>query len=382
MELKNKNNKITIIYILTVLFSIIFIFVGYRVNRMEHLDENLENSYAAKVLYIEDEIKEKQEYVDEIIENITIKFYAKITSGDLKDQEIEGFQYIDGIVEINPKKIEVGDKIIVSLIQSRTGEGKDWTFLEYNRINGMVILLISFVALLILIGHNKGIRSIISLILTITSIFLVYIPSIVKGNNIYVSTIIICVFIIFMNLLLINGANKKTFCAIVGNLGGFFAAGLLAVFISGALNLTGLIDQDSMFLIMINPDKPIDLKGVLWGSIVIGSLGAVMDVSMSIASALNELALNMENKKYKTLVTSGINIGQDAIGTMTNTLILAYIGSSLSVVLLLYVYYKDVLLLFNLEMIVFEVLQAVIGSMGILFTVPITSIFSAYIYSK
>lgn len=382
MDSNNKNYKSTIIFILTILFSIVFIIVGYRVNKIEQLDEEDENSYIAKIIYVHDEIKEKQEYGIETIENITIKFIAKINNGDLKNQEIEGFQYIDGIVEVNPKKIEIGDSIIVSLIQSRTSEDKVWTFIEYNRINQMIILLICFVVLLILFGHKKGVRSIISLIFTVLSIFLVFIPSIVKGNNIYVSTIIISVFIIFMNLLIINGANKKTFCAIVGNLGGFFAAGLIAIFVSNALNLTGLIDQDSMFLIMINPDKPIDLRAVLWGSIVIGSLGAVMDVSMSIASALNELALNMENGKFKTFLTSGFNIGQDAIGTMTNTLILAYIGSSLSVVLLMFVYYKDILLLFNLEMIVFEILQAIIGSMGILFTIPITSIFSAYIFSK
>ena len=382
MDSNNKNYKSTIIFILTIFLSAVFIIVGYRVNKTEQLNEEDENSYTAEVIDVNDEIKEKQEYGIETIENITIKFIAKINSGDLKNQEIEGFQYIDGIVEVNPKKIEIGDNIIVSLIQSRTSEDKVWTFIEYNRINQMIILLISFVVLLILFGHKKGIRSIISLIFTVLSIFLVFIPSIIKGNNIYIYTIIISVFIIFMNLLIINGANKKTFCAIVGNLGGFFAAGLIAVFVSNALNLTGLIDQDSMFLIMINPDKPIDLRAVLWGSIVIGSLGAVMDVSMSIASALNELALNMESKRFKTFLKSGINIGQDAIGTMTNTLILAYIGSSLSVVLLMFVYYKDILLLFNLEMIVFEILQAIIGSMGILFTIPITSIFSAYIFSK
>jgi len=90
----------------------------------------------------------------------------------------------------------------------------------------------------------------------------------------------------------------------------------------------------------------------------------------------------MYQKSFKTMLKSGFNIGQDAIGTMTNTLILAYIGSSLSVVLILMVHYKDTLLLFNLEMIVFEIIQAIIGSMGILFAIPITSVFSAYIYNR
>jgi uncharacterized membrane protein len=211
---------------------------------------------------------------------------------------------------------------------------------------------------------------------------MVFIPSIIKGKNIYISSIIVSIYIIFMTLLLLNGANKKTFCAIVGNLGGLLISGLLAFIISDKLHLTGLIDDDSIFLLMINPETPIDLKAILWAGIVIGSLGAVMDVSMTIASAMNELSENMYQKSFKTMLKSGFNIGQDAIGTMTNTLILAYIGSSLSVVLILMVHYKDTLLLFNLEMIVFEIIQAIIGSMGILFAIPITSVFSAYIYNR
>lgn len=103
---------------------------------------------------------------------------------------------------------------------------------------------------------------------------------------------------------------------------------------------------------------------------------------MTIASAMNELAENMENKTFMKMLKSGMNIGRDAIGTMTNTLILAYVGSSLATVLLLIVYNKDILYLFNMEMIVVEVLQAVVGSMGILFAVPATALFSAYIFTK
>lgn len=183
-------------------------------------------------------------------------------------------------------------------------------------------------------------------------------------------------------MLIINGAHKKTLCAIVGNLGGLAAAGILSYVISKMLNLTGMIDQDSIFLFMANTENPINLKAILWSSIVIGSLGAIMDISMSIASAINELSENIENKSYKVFLKSGLNIGQDSIGTMTNTLVLAYIGSSLSIVLLMVLYNNDFLQLINLEMIVFEILQAIIGSMGILLAIPVTSIFSAYIFSK
>jgi len=113
-----------------------------------------------------------------------------------------------------------------------------------------------------------------------------------------------------------------------------------------------------------------------------GSLGAVMDVAMSLASSINELSINMKDKSFSKMVKSGFNIGKDAIGTMSNTLILAYIGSSLATVLLLTAYNKNPLYLFNLEMIIVEILQAIIGSLGILFAVPLTTVLSAYIFNK
>ncbi len=376
--MKNKSYNI-IIYILTILFSILFITVGYSMNKAESNEMEHIKSYKARVLSVENTVSEKY---DESFSTTTIFFKAEITNDELKGTLIEAYQYIDEYVAINPKFVENGDKIVVSSLISRTGLGEEWTFLEYDRGGVLWGLLIAFFVLIVIFGGKKGINTIISLIFTCLSIFMVFVPSILRGNNIYMSSIIISIFIIFMSLLLISGWNKKTLCSIVGNLGGLLIAGLLAYIISDMLHLTGLIDDDSMLLLMVNSDLSIDLKAILWAGIVIGSLGAVMDVSMSIASAMHELAENMDTKNFKTMLKSGLNIGQDAIGTMTNTLILAYIGSSLSVVILLMVNYKDILLLFNLEMIVFEIIQAIIGSMGILFAIPITSVFAAYLYNR
>ncbi len=310
----------------------------------------------------------------------TVRFTARLNDKNSDNSNVEAFQYIDESIEINPKEIEIGDEILIAELSSRTNiEETEWTFIEYHRINSIIKLTIIFFAMLILICRKKGINTIISLTITFLSIFMVFIPSILNGRNIYISSIVICVFIILSSLLIIHGVHKKTLCAIIGNLGGLATAGILSYVISNMLNLTGMIDQDSMFLLMINPENPLNLKAILWSGIVIGSLGAVMDISMSISSAVNELAENIENKKFNIFLKSGINIGQDSIGTMTNTLVLAYIGSSLSVVLLMVVYNNDLL---HLLMIIYELLQAIIGSMGLLFAIPITSLFSAYIFSK
>jgi uncharacterized membrane protein len=377
-----RTNKNIIIYIFTIVFSILFIALGYSVNKPEFNEQSFNKSYKAHVVSVEETIQDETDYGYESFSTTTIKFKAEIKNDELKGSVVEAYQYIDEIVAVTPKVIQEGDKIIISSLISRTGEGEEWTFMEYDRSSVLWGLLLGFFALIVIFGGKKGINTIVSLIFTCLAVFMVFVPSILKGNNIYLSSIIVSIYIIFMSLLIINGANKKTLCAIVGNLGGLIIAGLLALIVSNIMHLTGLIDDDSMFLLLLNTETPIDLKAILWSGIVIGSLGAVMDVSMSIASAMNELAENMCERNFKSMLKSGFNIGQDAIGTMTNTLILAYIGSSLSVVLLLMVNYKDVLLLFNLEMIVFEIIQAIIGSMGILFAIPITSLFAAYVYNQ
>lgn len=382
--MKNFKSQINIIiYVFTLLFSIIFIATGYKINKVELKNEGSAKYYRAKVISIEEVTEEEIDYGYEKMFAIAVRFTAEVKNSDLKNQKVEAFQFIDEAVEINPKQIEIGDDILIAELNSRTNiDENQWTFMEYYRTDSLIIIAALFFVLLVLFCRKKGINTIISLVITCLAIFMVFIPSILNGKNIYISSIIICIFIIFTSLFIIHGAHKKTLCAVVGNLGGLAAAGILSYVISKYLNLTGLIDQDSIFLLMINPDNPINLKAILWSSIVIGSLGAVMDISMSIASATNEIAENIENKSFKVFLRSGLNIGQDSIGTMTNTLVLAYIGSSLSIVLLMVVYNSDFLHLINLEMIVYEILQAIIGSMGILLAIPITSIFSAYIFNK
>jgi uncharacterized membrane protein len=148
------------------------------------------------------------------------------------------------------------------------------------------------------------------------------------------------------------------------------------------LALTGIVDEESIYLTFIETETPIDLKAIIFAAIIIGALGAIMDVAMSTASSLWEVRDKADSVSFEALFKSGMNIGRDVMGTMTNTLILAYIGSSLSVVLLLSVYSTSLLYLLNREMIVIEILQALIGSFGLLLTLPLTSFICAVIYVK
>ena len=185
-----------------------------------------------------------------------------------------------------------------------------------------------------------------------------------------------------MTILLVNGANRLGLAAGLGCAGGVLLAGTLVITLNLALHLTGLTDEDSIYLMNMNPDNPVNLKAVVFGAILIGAIGAIMDVTISISSSLHEVRRKVPHITRRELIRSGFTIGRDMLGTMSNTLILAYIGSSLPAVLLLCGYNRSLLFLLNREMIVIEILQAFIGSTGMLFAIPFTTLMCSLLYVR
>ncbi len=381
--MERRLSKQAIIYIATVIFSVIFILVGNVVCRPDSFNECEEDYHRAVVVEV-GEVEESEYSLDDgqtMVSSKRITFMAQMKSGPYKGDVVEVVQDVDNMYAYQPRDVRVGDKILVSRPGYDTGEDDaGWIFIEHNRLGAIIRLVAVFFVLILLIGRAKGVSTIISLLFTVLAIFLVYIPSILKGYNIYLMTIIVSVFAIFMSLIIINGWNLKTICAIFGNVVGVAISGVLAVIVSNIFGLTGMIDEDYVLLTLM--DTPVDLRAIVWGGVCIGALGAIMDVAMSIASAMKELNDTMSDKSFFRMLRSGMNIGRDAIGTMTNTLILAYIGGALATVLLLVAYNKNIYYLFNMEMIMAEILSAIVGSIGILAAVPATAIFSAYVFNR
>lgn len=318
------------------------------------------------------------------MENTVVVFDAEVSSGEMKGQTLQVQQLINEMTIDKPKPVEEGDIILISdgNLTGNQETGASWYFLQQNRIPGMIVLAGIFLLCLLIIGRMKGLTTIVALGFTGAAVFAVYIPAILSGRDVYTVTIVITVFIIFASLSLLNGLNKKTLCAIVGNLGGIIVSGVLAAFVNSALKITGLVDEGFVYLMADDSGGLLDLRAIVWSCIIIGSLGAIMDVSMSIASAMQELAYEMKDRTFKRMVTSGMNIGRDAIGTMTITLVLAYAGSSIASILLFTLNSRNAMILMNFEMIVVEIIQAIIGSLGILMAVPITVFFAAWVFNK
>ena len=374
--------KEKVVFIVVLVLSIIYIFIGNKIAMKDNslLAEVTKLDYPKAEITRIIERKETPFMVDGLDNqyNTDITFEAEIKSGDHKNDLIIATQSISTYIARGAiKEVEVGDKVLLYNETSFEGESK-WYFMEYSRTSALFFLAAIFLGLIILFGRTKGVKTLISLVFTVLSIFIVYIPAILGGQNIYAWTIVTCAFITISTVLLVYGYSRKTLATALGCIGGVLVAGILTLIMNNVLRLTGFVDENAIYLEQLN--SKIDLKAIIFGGILIGAVGAIMDVSIDIASSLTEVASKMEKPDFKEIIKSGFNIGKDIMGTMTNTLILAYIGSALSTVLLLTASSHSVAYLFNLEMIAVEILQALAGSIGILTTIPLTSVIAAALY--
>lgn len=358
-----------LVYLAVLLFSAVFIYYGNQyINNMGSDDgilydreEELDTLVFAKISSIDEIIEETTDLAQK-----EIKFTASIIHDkEHQNQLVQGKQMIKA-EDINAIPVSVGDKVALLSF------GDEYLFQYYYRFEQVMVLGAVLMACLLLMGGIKGFNTILSLALTCLSIFFVFIPSIKAGFNIYFSTILISLYIVGMTLIIIYGLSKKSMTAALGCITGIVFSGLLSILMNAWMKLTGYINDD-MYLLSNLFGIQVDVKAILFSMITIGALGAIMDVSISITSSLCELKENNPSISSSALIRSGFSIGRDIMGTMANTLILAYIGSSLVVVLLYAGSNYPLLSILNKEEIVFEFLQSLIGSLSLMVTIPFTS---------
>ncbi|MBR2731040.1 MAG: YibE/F family protein [Clostridia bacterium] len=313
-------------------------------------------------------------------EFITVRFKAQALNTELRGKTLEVMQEIDKSYAFSPKQVEAEDRI---LVERYTEAGSQtYYFGDYIRITPLLWLLGVFCVLIVIFSRMQGVKTLVSLTFTCVSVFAVLLSAILNGHNIYLWSILVCVFITVMTLSIISGWNPKSICACIGCVSGVLAAGLIVVIMQKFLRMTGMLEEESIYLLTLRPEDPIDLKAIIFAMIIVGAVGAVMDVSMSISSSLYELRKKSPQIRPGELMRSGFTIGRDMMGTMANTLVLAYIGSSLTCVLLLVANNADLNQVINKEVIIADILQALADSLGMLLTLPLTSAVCAAIYYK
>jgi len=318
---------------------------------------------------------------DDVLEDVTVYFEATITGGPRKGAELAAVQLIRAFDPVPMREVSEGERIAIIHSQDQGTSQYRWEMQEYLRTTPLILLVALFLGLVMLFGKGKGVSTVLSLCFTCAAVFAVLIPAILSGRNIYLATLAVCAYVVIMTLALVNGLNRKSFAAAMGCMGGLLAAGGLTLIMDSMLRLTGYLDENSAFLLNLGIFTTADLRALIFAGILIGAMGAALDVAVSMAASLAELKATAPELGFAALVRSGFNIGRDILGTMTNTLILAYIGSCLPLLLLLLVHMNSVTELLNREMMVVEILQAVVGSIGMLCVIPLTAVIAGYIYT-
>jgi len=266
-----------------------------------------------------------------------------------------------------------GKRFIFSIRNDNNSNIVVWLY-SYNRLPILFALLILFVTLVLLIGKFKGFNSLLALYFTGVLLLFILVPLILKGFNPIVLSIIILSIITCISFILISGISKKTLISIIGTLGGIIAAGIISYISSKIAFLSGINMDKGEQILYIAEDYGIRVNGFLFIAILISSLGAVMDVAMGITSSIDEILRHHPLISKKELFNSGMAIGRDLIGTMINTLILAFTGGSFTLILMIAVLNMDFLQLINIPIISIEIIQGIAGSIGIILTVPLTNI--------
>lgn len=306
---------------------------------------------------------------------------VKVLTGNFKGTE----RIIENMLTGNPAydiNLTKGNKVVLHVEPNSdtitTPEDIDFFIADIKRDNQIFVFTGIFFILLLLIGKKKGLTSIISIISTIALIFFMLLPMILSGFCPIASAVLTGIISTIITIYLVGGLNSKSSSAIIGTSISLIFAGALSMLAIYFAHLTGFAGEENMFLYTARPD--LSFTGILSASMIISALGALMDTAVSIASTVNEIFETDKSLSVKQLFKSGMNVGRDIIGTMSNTLILVYLGSSLTLVLLSS--NIDMNKFFNLNQVATEILSALTGSIAILFCVPITAIIAAYLIKK
>lgn len=304
---------------------------------------------------------------------------VEITSGRFKGHvdEIEnlftGIPYRD--LEVRPN-----DQILL-LLELDEGRLHGVELYDVARDRYLYIALAVFLFVVILVARVKGVKALVTLALMGFVIMRWLLPLILQGYNPLLLTVLFASLITLVTLAIVGGINTKTAAAIAGTIGGVIAAGLFAWISGNAARLTGFSEEAQMLFFA---DLPIDLdiRGLLFAGIIIGALGAVMDVAMSISSSVAEIRSANPLLTFKGLFQAGFNVGKDVLGTMVNTLILAYTGGALPLLLLFMASNMNYMRIINMDLVATEIIRAIAGSFGMLITVPLTAVVASLLSSK
>ncbi len=335
-------------------------------------EEGKTEFYKAVVLEVEN-VERESNYDNEFNDwqNVSVK----LLEGEHEGKEYT-FENNASVFNEYDFKVETNDKIIVTFQQ--IGGQEIVSMGDFVRSGSIILMAIVFLVLLLVIGGVKGIRSVLGFVWIVMVIIFLLIPRIIAGDNVYFLVFLSSILIIVGASVLLAGFNKKSLLIILSSLFGLAISTFVVIIIGGWSKFSEVGLSESHLFHVSTVLQNLDLIGIVYAGMIIGSLGSMMDISISIVAGVEELInVNRENRTrkmdQKDLFASGMNIGREIMAVNANTLILAYAGSALTIWIIAISQGYSWGMLSNFNMIFVEILRIMAGTIGIFAAIPMTA---------
>lgn len=304
---------------------------------------------------------------------------VRFLGGEFKGLEAEGFNMLNGSLEAD-KIFRPGDKALV-VISHKGDEILSVNLIDHNRLNKELILAGCFVVLLIIFAGKTGIRAVLSFGLTILMIWKLLVPMYLKGMQPVMVGLVIVLSLTFIIITLVYGFDRKAFAAVSGSFLGIITTCIMGLIFTDAFKIHGAIMPNSESLLYSGYEN-LNLTQIFMASIFIGSSGAVMDLAVDITSAVNEVIQKKPDIGWKEAMQSGMAVGRAAMGTMTTTLLLAYSGGCVALLMVFMAQGTPIDNILNYKYVSSEILDTIVGSFGLVTVAPFTALTSGVFLTR
>ena len=362
-------------YLIYVLFVCVFAVFVIKLNQVEKTElvvrtgQTFEKAKVVKIL--QDNLEENGTRVGE--QKVRVRMLTGVRKGEELDVTSSS-GYLFGAA------CKPGMKVIV--MQSVAGDSTVASVYTQDRERVIYIFALIYLLVLCLIGGKQGIKGCLGLVFTFFCVIFVYLPLVYLKYSPFLTAVFVCFITTLVTMYLIGGPTRKTCAATLGTLIGVILAGVSAWCFSKASGISGYNVSDIETLMTLWNTNRIQVGGLLFSGLLISCLGAVMDVAMSISSAIDEIYRQNLSLSRKELFKAGLRVGRDMMGTDSNTLILAFAGSSVSTLLLDYSYNLPYQQIINSNNIGIAIMQGLAGSFGIVLSVPFTVLICTILFHK
>jgi len=351
------------------------IFLFYRHTRINHMYSSAPGSYVcyekAEVTAVEADFLSRDHATGFDVGYQIVK--VRILSGEHAGEVMTIRNTLNYTTNVRAR---AGARVIVCIDTANKTTYEAWIY-SYDRGPYLYLFILLFIVMLCVIGGSRGFRSVLGIVFTFTGIIFLFIPLLYRGYSPAVASMGVVMITLCVTLVLLAGFSTKTLSAILGTMSGVVFSVLFLMAALKITHLSGFSTNEADILIQIAGKTHMKVGELLFAAILISSLGAIMDIAISIASSVNELYLSNRGLEVKDLFNSGMNVGRDMMGTMANTLIIAFTGTSLNLLVLLYSWNVTYYQLINNNMIGIYIIQAVSGSIAVILTVPLVAFFSS-----